>query len=331
MASSGIGGQAVMEGVMMKNQERYAVAVRKPDQSIIIETKEYKSICKIEALRKIPIIRGVINFIDSLVLGMGTLTFSASFLEEEEESAAAGGKETGDAAAAGGKEAGGGTTAGGGKKDSSKRKENAFMGLTVFISILLAVAIFMVAPYYLSLLFQRFIASQTLVIVLEGVIRLAIFIGYILLISQMKDIKRMFMYHGAEHKCINCIEHGLELTVENVKKSSKEHKRCGTSFLFFVIIVSIIATLFIRVDSSFLRLVLRLAIIPLVAGVSYEFIRLAGRSENPVVNFLSKPGLLMQKLTTKEPDEDMIEVGIASVEAVFDWKSYIARLKEGKA
>ena len=331
MASSGIGGQAVMEGVMMKNQERYAVAVRKPDQSIIIETKEYKSICKIEALRKIPIIRGVINFIDSLVLGMGTLTFSASFLEEEEESAAAGGKETGDAAAAGGKEAGGGTTAGGGKKDSSKRKENAFMGLTVFISILLAVAIFMVAPYYLSLLFQRFIVSQTLVIVLEGVIRLAIFIGYILLISQMKDIKRMFMYHGAEHKCINCIEHGLELTVENVKKSSKEHKRCGTSFLFFVIIVSIIATLFIRVDSSFLRLVLRLAIIPLVAGVSYEFIRLAGRSENPVVNFLSKPGLLMQKLTTKEPDEDMIEVGIASVEAVFDWKSYIARLKEGKA
>lgn len=325
MASSGIGGQAVMEGVMMKNQERYAVAVRKPDQSVIIETKEYKSICKIEALRKIPIIRGVINFIDSLVLGMGTLTFSASFLEEEEESAAAGGKETGDAAAAGGKEAGGG------KKDSSKRKENAFMGLTVFISVLLAVAIFMVAPYYLSLLFQRFIASQTLVIVLEGVIRLAIFIGYILLISQMKDIKRMFMYHGAEHKCINCIEHGLELTVENVKKSSKEHKRCGTSFLFFVIIVSIIATLFIRVDSSFLRLVLRLAIIPLVAGVSYEFIRLAGRSENPVVNFLSKPGLLMQKLTTREPDEDMIEVGIASVEAVFDWKSYIARLKEGKA
>ncbi len=327
MASSGIGGQAVMEGVMMKNQERYAVAVRKPDQSIIVETKEYKSICKIEALRKVPIIRGVINFIDSLVLGMGTLTFSASFFEEEEAPE----NQKNDAEKENGKEADSRETESGGRKESGKKKENAFMGLTVCLSILLAVVIFMVAPYYLSLLFQRFISSQTLVIVLEGVIRLAIFIGYILLISQMRDIRRVFMYHGAEHKCINCIEHGLELNVENVKKSSKEHKRCGTSFLFFVIIISIIATLFIRVDSGILRLVLRLAIIPLVAGVSYEFIRLAGRSENPVVNFLSKPGLLMQKLTTREPDEDMIEVGIASVEAVFDWRSYIARQKEGEA
>lgn len=302
MASSGIGGQAVMEGVMMKNQDRYAVAVRKPDHSIIVETKEYKSFCKIEALRKIPIIRGVVNFVDSLVLGMGTLTFSASFFEEEEV------KE---------------------QKETSEKKEKAVMGFTVFLSVLLAVAIFMVAPYYLSLLFQQFISSQTVIIVLEGVIRLVIFIGYILLISQIKDIQRVFMYHGAEHKCINCIEHGLELNVENVKKSSKEHKRCGTSFLFFVVIVSIIATLFIRVDSGLLRLVLRLAIIPVVAGVAYEIIRLAGRSENPIVNLLSKPGLFMQKLTTKEPEEDMIEVGIASVEAVFDWKSYIQNVKEG--
>ena len=302
MASSGIGGQAVMEGVMMKNQERYAVAVRKPDHSIIVETKEYKSFCKIEALRKLPVIRGVVNFVDSLVLGMGTLTFSASLLEEEE------GKE---------------------QKENSEKKEKAVMGFTVFLSVLLAVAIFMVAPYYLSLLFQQFISSQTVIIVLEGAIRLLIFIGYILLISQMKDIQRVFMYHGAEHKCINCIEHGLELNVENVKKSSKEHKRCGTSFLFFVVIISIIATLFIRVDSGLLRLGLRLAIIPIVAGVAYEIIRLAGRSENPIVNLLSKPGLFMQKLTTKEPDEDMIEVGIASVEAVFDWKCYIQNMKEG--
>lgn len=291
-----------MEGVMMKNQERYAVAVRKPDHSIIVETKEYKSFCKIEALRKVPVIRGVINFVDSLVLGMGTLTFSASFFEEEE------GKE---------------------QKETSEKKEKAVLGFTVFLSVLLAVAIFMVAPYYLSLLFQQFISSQTVIIVLEGVIRLVIFIGYILLISQMKDIQRVFMYHGAEHKCINCIEHGLELNVENVKKSSKEHKRCGTSFLFFVVIVSIIATLFIRVDSGLLRLGLRIAIIPVVAGVAYEIIRLAGRSENPIVNFLSKPGLFMQRLTTKEPDDDMIEVGIASVEAVFDWKSYIQNMKEG--
>lgn len=297
MASSGIGGQAVMEGVMMKNQDQYAVAVRKPDQSIIVEKKEYHSFCKIEALRKLPLIRGVINFVDSLVLGMGSLTYSASFFEEEE------GKE---------------------KTAQSEKKEKAAMGFTVFLSVVLAVVIFMMLPFYISLLFQKVTDSQTLVIVLEGIIRLVIFMVYILLISQMKDIQRVFMYHGAEHKCINCIEHGLELNVENVRKSSKEHKRCGTSFLVFVIIISIIVTLFIRVDSRILRLVLRLLIIPVVAGISYEIIRLAGRSENPIINFLSKPGLWMQRMTTREPDDDMIEVGIASVEAVFDWKAYIS-------
>ena len=298
MASSGIGGQAVMEGVMMKNKDRYAVAVRKPDQSIIVEQKEYHSICKSEKLRNIPILRGVINFIDSLVLGMSTLTFSASFFEEEEE-----------------------------KTEQSEKKDKIIMGITVAFSIVLAVAIFMALPFGISLLFQKVIHSRILIIVLEGIIRIAIFVLYILLISQMKDIQRVFMYHGAEHKCINCIEHGLELNVENVRNSSKEHKRCGTSFLFFVIIISVIASFFIQVESGLLRLVIRLAIVPLIAGVSYEVIRLAGRSENAIVNLLSKPGLWMQKLTTKEPEDDMIEVGIASVEAVFDWKSYIE--KEG--
>ena len=185
----------------------------------------------------------------------------------------------------------------------------------------------MVFPFYVSLFFQKFIPSETLVILIEGILRLLIFFVYILLISQMEDIRRVFMYHGAEHKCINCIEHGWDLTVENVKKSSREHKRCGTSFLFFVVIISIVATMFIRVDSRILRLVLRIAIIPLVAGISYEFIRLAGRSENKIINLLSKPGLWMQKLTTREPDEEMIEVGIASVEAVFDWKSYVETVR----
>lgn len=292
MASSGIGGQAVMEGVMMRKDDRYAVAVRKPDQTIAVEVKEYHSFCKIEALRKIPVLRGIINFVDSLVLGMGTLAYSASFFEEEQE-------------------------------EKNQKKEKVIMGFTMFLAVILAIAIFTVLPFGISLLFQKAITSKTVVILLEGVIRLVIFFAYLLLISRMKDIQRVFMYHGAEHKCINCIEHGMELNVENVRKSSREHKRCGTSFLFFVVIISVIATLFIRVDSRLLRLVLRLAVIPLVAGVSYEFIRLAGRSENPVINFLSKPGLLMQKLTTREPEDDMIEVGIASVEAVFDWKAYI--------
>lgn len=305
MRYSGIGGQAVMEGVMMKNKERYSVAVRKPDQEIEVMTKEYKGIVPGEVWQKIPLVRGVLSFIDSLVLGMSTLMYSASFFEDEEES-----KEK--------------------KQDTAekkKAKENAMMGGTVALSIILAVAIFMILPYYLSVLCSRFIASDMVVAVIEGILRLAIFIGYILLISKMKEIQRVFMYHGAEHKCINCIEHGLELNVENVRKSSKEHKRCGTSFLMFVVIISVILFLFIRVDSHALRLVLRLALVPVIAGVSYELLRAAGRSDNPVINLISKPGLWMQGLTTKEPDDDMIEVGIASVEAVFDWRSYIAEIR----
>lgn len=298
MQYSGIGGQAVMEGVMMKNGDRYAVAVRKPDQEISVESFDYKGIIKNETLKKAPIIRGVLNFIDSLVLGMRSLMYSASFFEDEEENQ----KKS--------------------ESEDSGKKENEGMGLTVVFSIILAVGIFMVLPYYISLLFQRFIASKTVLAVIEGVIRLAIFVGYVVVISLMEDIKRVFMYHGAEHKCINCIEHGMELTVENVRKSSRQHKRCGTSFLLFVMIVSIIFFAFIKVDSGVLRLLLRLALIPVIAGVSYEFIRLAGRSDNIIVNFLSKPGLWLQNLTTREPDDAMIEVGIASVEAVFDWKAY---------
>ena len=202
--------------------------------------------------------------------------------------------------------------------------------MTVALAVVMAVAIFMALPFYASLFFQRFFQSETLVLLAEGALRILIFVGYLLMISQMEDIRRVFMYHGAEHKCINCIEHGLDLTLENVRNSSREHKRCGTSFLFVVIIVSVIATMFIRADSRILRLLLRLAIIPLIAGVSYEFIRLAGRSENPIVNLLSKPGMLLQRLTTREPDEEMIEVGIASVEAVFDWKPYVEKLRNGK-
>lgn len=311
MAYSGIGGQAVMEGVMMKHKDTYAVAVRKPDHEIIIEKKTYSGICKNQILRNLIFVRGIINFIESMVLGMSTLTFSASFFEEDDK------KTDGSSEGA--------------YQERNKRKESLEVGLTIAVSLILAVAIFMVLPFYASLLFQRFVSSKTVVILIEGVLRLIIFFAYIILISQMEDIRRVFMYHGAEHKCINCIEHGMDLTVENVKMSSREHKRCGTSFLFFVVIISILATMFIRVDSRILRLALRIAIIPLIAGISYEFIRLAGRSDNRLVNLLSKPGLWMQRLTTREPDEEMIEVGIASVEAVFDWKSYVETVrKEGE-
>ncbi len=300
MRYSGVGGQAVMEGVMMKNQEKYAVAVRKPDHEIEIKVSEYKGIVQNKKIRNFPIVRGVLSFIESLYLGMSTLMYSASFFEDEEEA-----KDT--------------------KKlteEEQKKQDKLMMGGTVAFSIILALAIFFVLPYFLSGFFSKVITSAALLALVEGIIRLVIFIGYIALISLMEDIKRVFMYHGAEHKCINCIEHGLELNVENVRKSSKQHKRCGTSFLLIVMLISIFFFMFIQVDSKILRLVLRLVLIPVIAGVSYEFIRLAGRYDNWFVNALSQPGLWMQRLTTKEPDDEMIEVGIASVEAVFDWKTW---------
>lgn len=296
MRSSNIGGQAVMEGVMMKNADKYAVAVRKTDGEIIVKTEDYKSIIRNKKILSLPILRGVFNFIDSLVLGMGTLTYSASFFMEDEEEE---------------------------KKETDNKKESLTMGLTVAFSIVMAVAVFMLLPYFLSQLFHRFTDSVTLITLLEGAVRLFIFFGYILLISRMKDIQRVFMYHGAEHKCINCIEHGMELNVENVLKSSRLHKRCGTSFLFIVMIISIIFFLFIRIESPIWRVIVRLLLIPVIAGVSYEFIRLAGRSDNKLVVLLSKPGMCLQKLTTREPDASMAEVAIASVEAVFDWKAYL--------
>ena len=317
MKYSGIGGQAVMEGVMMRNGDKYAVAVRKPDQEIVVEKKDYKPLGGNAKWTKLPMIRGVISFIDSLVLGMSTLMFSASFFEdEEEETKKKKGKDKEEKVLTEEERKA--------QEAKSAKQEKAMMTGVMVVAIIMAVAIFMILPYYLSAALQKVVANQTIIAIFEGVIRLVIFIVYIVLISRMKDIQRTFMYHGAEHKCINCIENGLDLNVENVRKSSKEHKRCGTSFLVFVVIISIILYLFIRVDSHALKILIRVLLIPVIAGVSFELLRAAGRSNNPVINILSKPGMWMQRLTTKEPDDDMIEVGIASVEAVFDWKKYQA-------
>ena len=296
-----------MEGVMMQNKDTYAVAVRKPDHEIDVKVSKRKNSKTLDVVRKIPILRGVVSFVDSLYLGMSTLMYSASFFEDEDDEGTLASKK---------KEKEEELTA------EEKKQENAMLGGTVVLSIVIALALFFALPYFLSGLFKKVISSQMLIAFIEGVIRLAIFLGYIAIISLTPDIKRTFMYHGSEHKCINCIEHGLPLTVENVRKSSKHHKRCGTSFLLIVMLISILFFMFIRVDSKPLQLLLRLVLIPVIAGVSYEFIRLAGRYDNPVVNMLSVPGLLMQRMTTKEPDDEMIEVGIASVEAVFDWKKW---------
>lgn len=305
MKSSNIGGQAVLEGIMMRHGDDYAVAVRKPDGEIFVQKEEYHSVIKWKVLTKIPFIRGVFNFIDSMVLGIKTLMFSAEFYEDEEEVKSE--KELTEEEIA--------------KKE---KQEKWMMNATVAISVVIAVAVFMVLPYFLSSLLKPLMPSYHLRTLVEGFVRIGIFILYIALISRMDDIQRTFMYHGAEHKCINCIEHGLPLTVDNVRISSRQHKRCGTSFIFFVLAISIILLMLIQVESPLMRVIVRIALIPVIAGISYEVLKLAGRSENPIINLLSRPGLAIQKLTTKEPDDSMIEVAIQAVEAVFDWRAYEA-------
>ena len=300
---SGIGGQAVLEGVMMKNRDKYAVAVRKPNGEIDVEVEEYKGVCGDKKFAKLQFIRGVFAFIDSLILGMKVTTYSASFYEEEDEKPS--------------------KTEGKLEKLLGNKADDIMMTFTVILSVIIAVALFMLLPLFLSDLLGKYIRNASVIAIIEGLIRILIFIAYIAGISLMKDIKRLYMYHGAEHKCINCIEKGRPLTVKDVKRSSRQHKRCGTSFLLFVVLVSVIVFFFIRVDNMALKLILRIALVPVIAGISYEIIRLAGRSDNIVVRIISAPGMWMQKLTTKEPDEDMIEVAIASVEAVFDWKTYL--------
>ena len=306
MKYSGIGGQAVMEGVMMRNGDKYAVAVRKPDNDIAVEVKNTRDINNI--WHKIPIIRGMVSFVDSLVIGLSTLMYSASFFEDEDEVPKSELTEE--------------------ELKKREKKEKAEMGGTLFVSFVLALAIFFALPYFISLGLNRFGLSSVAITFVEGIIRIAIFIGYVMVISRMEDIKRTFMYHGAEHKCINCVETGLPLTVDNVRISTRFHKRCGTSFIFIVFIISVFVFMFITFDNVWLKLVCRLILIPVIAGISYEFIRLAGRYDNKVVNLFSKSGLWLQKLTVMEPDDDMIEVGIASVEAVFDWKDFQEKNKE---
>ena len=306
-----IGGQAVIEGVMMKNMDRYAVSVRKPDGKIETKVEECVSFAEKHPLFKLPILRGMVNFLESMVIGMHTLNYSASFYEDEEEQT----EEKTEQFL---------------EKFLGEKAEKVIMGIVLVFSLAISIGLFMILPYIASEAAGKLIHNEYGILLMEGVIRIVIFLGYIVLISQMEDIKRVFMYHGAEHKTINCLEAGVELTTENVDNYSRLHKRCGTSFIFIVMIISMVFFFFIRVDTIWLRIVLRLLFLPLVAGVSYEFIRLAGSSDHPLVQIFSKPGLALQKLTTKEPDHSMIEVAIASVEGVFDWREYLDSLNKGE-
>lgn len=301
---SGVGGQAVLEGVMMKNQDQCAVAVRKSDGTIDVHVTEFKDSLSKSRLKEIPFLRGVLNFIDSMRLGISSLNVSAEAgMDDVEEQP--------------------------GKfelwleRRFGEKAGDIILTITMIVSVILAVGIFMVLPYALSALLGVFVHNKLILSISEAVMRFAIFIGYVTLIGQMSDIRRLYQYHGAEHKCINCIEKGRELTVSNVKRCSRLHPRCGTSFMLYVMMISCVLFFFITVDNIVLRLVIRLLLIPIIAGISYELIRLAGRYDNVFTRWMSKPGMALQKITTKEPDEEMIEVAIQSVEAVFDWKAFL--------
>ena len=303
MKYSGIGGQAVLEGVMMRNKERYALACRRADGSLEVHEHEVKREL-VRPVRGIPLIRGFFAFLDSLVMGIKVLNESSDIYLQDEQGSDA---EKEDAQE---------------KKESSGASSLLITILSFAIGLILAFALFTVLPSFLAGLYPGIEHRYVLRAALEGAGRVIIFIAYLVLISRMKDIQRVFRYHGAEHKSINCVEANLPLDVEHVRTCPKAHKRCGTSFLFFVVIVSVIVGLFIRVDTLWLRVLIRLLLLPVVSGISYEILRAAGTSESKVIGALSAPGLMLQKLTVKEPDDSMIEAAIASVNAVFDWRKW---------
>ena len=314
--NSGIGGQAVMEGIMMRNNDQYSISVRRPDGEIETRIDPYRSVCPFKGVWKVPLLRGVISFIDSLVVGMTSLMWSADIASEEEED----GKDSPPPE----------------KTEAEKRKDERLwkllMTVTVIISVAFSIVLFMLLPFWLAGLLRRAGVSEVLVSLSEAVLRLVIFLCYMLLISRMKDIQRVFAYHGAEHKCINCIENNLELTVENVMKSSRQHRRCGTSFLLIVVCISIVTFLILGlfgIQSGMMRFVWRLILIPVIAGISYEILRYGGSHDGKIINTLVKPGLKLQLLVTREPDEKMCEVAITAIESVFDWREWQRRQKEG--
>ena len=301
---SGIGGQAVLNGIMMRCRDEYSLAVRLDDGSIIVEKSKYEMLKDKYKIISFPFIRGIFAMVDSLILGTKTLGRSAELAVENEEIV-----ETKFEKFL--------------KEKFGKKGEDFLLGLITIVSFIIALMIFMLLPAGVGSLIRIFIKNRLIVSVAEGLFRIILFVFYIKLISFMPEINQTFMYHGSEHKCINCIESGLDLTVENVIKSSKEHKRCGTSFLVIVMMISIVFFMFIQIEDIKIKFLSRILLIPIVAAISYELLLFMGKFDNKFVDIISKPGIWMQGLTTKEPTEKQVEVAIRAVNEVFDWKKFI--------
>ena len=287
-----IGGQAVIEGVMMKGRHEYAVAVRTPEGDIKTDLVSYESLSARHKILGIPFIRGIVGFVESLYIGMKTLTYSAEIGMTEEERAA--------------------------EKQHTPIVNKLLMTGTVILSICLALAIFVALPSLIGSLLEKAIPVLWVTNFLEGLLRMIIFLLYIVLISRMKDIQRVFEYHGAEHKTINCYESGRPLTPEEAIRCTRLHKRCGTSFLFIIMLISILLFMVIQVKNPLLKIGYRLLLVPAVASISYEVLKLSAKYDNKFVNALVYPGLLLQKLTTREPNKDQLAVAISSFTAVLE-------------
>ena len=291
-----IGGQALIEGVMMRGPKNIAIAVRKPDNDIELKVEKLNTLGMKNKFFALPFIRGVVGLVEAMMIGTKALMYSAEFYPDDEPSSS---KE--------------GFTS----KIFGDRAADVEMFFAMVTSILLAVGIFMILPTIVTNFFKERVESSIELNLIEGAFRITIFLIYVVAVSKLEDIKRVFEYHGAEHKTIHCYENEEELTVENVKKFPILHARCGTSFLFMVMIVSIIVLSFFGWPNPLQRFLVRILMFPVIAGISYEINRLIGKSSSKLAYFLSYPGLMIQKLATvKEPDEDQIEVAIASLKAV---------------
>ncbi|MBQ2057960.1 MAG: DUF1385 domain-containing protein [Oscillospiraceae bacterium] len=292
-----IGGQALMEGILMRGPEKEAIVVRKPDGTLEEKVESVESPKDKFAPFGWPIIRGSVNFVDTMIKGVKALTYSASFLPEEEAEPDKVDKWIE-------------------KHFTAEKAQKIIIGVSVVIGLVVSVGLFILLPTILAGLFYNAVESRILRNLIEGVIRIVIFLLYMILASKMKEIKRVWMYHGAEHKTIFCYEAGLPLTVENAKIQPRLHPRCGTSFMIIVMVVSILVFSVVNVESVWLRMALRLALLPVTVGISYELIKYAGRHDNWFTRIISAPGKALQLITTKEPDDDMLEVAIRSLELV---------------
>lgn len=298
-----IGGQAVIEGVMMRGKKMYAMAVRTPDGTLAVEKKDIDDVFSRYKIFKYPIFRGIASFIQSLIIGTKIIMRSTQLAGLEEETDENAEPSKFEKAL---------------QKMFGDKLTDVLIYISVAVSLVFSIGLFFVLPVFIGSLLRPILPGTWALGIAEGLIRIAIFLLYLFLVSRMKEIKRVFQYHGAEHKTINCFEHGEELTVENVKKYTRLHKRCGTSFLLIVMIISMVVFFFIRTDTIWLRLVSRILLVPFVAGISYEVIRWAGRSDSPVVKIVSAPGLCLQKITTAEPDGSQIEAAIAAMKGVLE-------------